>query len=76
MHRWCWLLLASLLAANVPVHAQEQFQYETDLTAKRRVFDSVGAGFREMRRAANGNYYILTAPSPACLLYTSDAADE
>jgi len=69
MHRWGLLLVVSLLAANVPVRAQEQFQYETDLTAKRRVFESVGAGFRGVRRAANGNYYILTAPAPAVMIF-------
>ena len=31
-----------------------------------------GAGFRAIRRGANGNYYILTAPAPALQIY--DAA--
>jgi hypothetical protein len=53
----------------LPSKAQEQFQYETDLAAKGRVFDGVGAGFRAIRRAANGNYYILTAPAPALQIY-------
>ena len=26
-------------------------------------------GFREIRRGPNGNYYILTAPAPAVLIY-------
>jgi hypothetical protein len=36
------------------------------------MFESVGAGFRAIRRGSIGNYYILTAPSPAVLIY--DAA--
>jgi len=53
----------------MPVHAQEQYQYESDLTAKRRVYRDVGAGFREIHRGPNGNYYVLTAPAPAVLIY-------
>lgn len=63
-------ILAAIFA--LPSHAQEEFQFETDLTAKGRVFDGVGAGFRAIRRGANGNYYILTAPAPALQIY--DAA--
>lgn len=72
------ICLASLLAATLPAilippsHAQEQFQYESDLVARARLFDAVGAGFRAIRRGANGNYYILTAPAPALQIY--DAA--
>ncbi len=68
-------LILAILAAIFPLpsRAQEQqFQYETDLTAKGRVFDAVGAGFRAIRRGANGNYYILTAPAPSLQIY--DAA--
>src|SRR5579862_4821467 len=56
----------------LPSRAQEPFQFETDLTAKGRVFNSVGAGFRAIRRGPKGNYYILTAPAPALQIY--DAA--
>ena len=64
-------MLAAILAAILPLpsHAQEQFQYESDLEAKGRLFDSVGAGFRAIRRGVNGNYYILTAPAPALQIY-------
>ena len=67
-------VLGAIVAALFPLpsHAQEQFQFETDLVAKGRVFDAVGAGFRAIRRGANGNYYILTAPAPALQIY--DAA--
>jgi len=67
-------LLAVALAsiAPAPSHAQEQFQFESDLLAKRSVFESVGPGFRVIRRGPNGNYYVLTAPAAALQIY--DAA--
>jgi hypothetical protein len=70
---WISILLGAALVAGLPLsaHAQEQFQFESDLMARRRVFDSVGAGFRAIRRGANGNYYILMAPAPAVLIYDS-----
>jgi hypothetical protein len=65
-------LLGAGLAAAVPLpaRAQEPYQFETDLVAKRRVFRDVGAGFRGIRRGPHGNYYILTAPSPAVQIYS------
>ena len=71
----CILLLLGAAISTIaprPSHAQEQFQYESDLVAKGRVFDGVGAGFRAIRRGTNGNYYILTAPAPVLQIY--DAA--
>jgi hypothetical protein len=64
-------VLATMLALflSLPACAQEQTQFENDLVAKRRLYDSVGAGFREIRRGPNGNYYVLTAPAPAVLIY-------
>jgi hypothetical protein len=63
--------LATVLVAllSFPVHAQEPYQYESDLVAKRRIHRDVGAGFREIRRGPNGNYYVLIAPAPAVLIY-------
>jgi hypothetical protein len=78
MHRLCTVCAATLVGAalaavlTLPVRAQDQYQYESDLMARRRVFDPVGAGFRAIRRGPNGNYYILTAPAPAVQIY--DAA--
>ena len=57
------------LFLSFPARAQEQYQYESDLVAKRRFYRDVGAGFREIRRGPNGNYYVLTAPAPAVLIY-------
>jgi hypothetical protein len=63
--------LATVLALFLShrVHAQEQFQYESDLVAKRQLYRDVGAGFREIRRGPNGNYYVLIAPASALLIY-------
>jgi hypothetical protein len=64
--------LATVLALlPFPDHAQEPYQYENDLVAKRRLYGAVGAGFREIHRGPNGNYYVLTAPAPAVLIYDS-----
>src|ERR1700692_2631511 len=63
------LAAALVLFLSLPIRAQEQYQYERDLTAKPRLYRSVGAGFREIRRGPNGNYYVLPAPAPAVLIY-------
>jgi hypothetical protein len=68
---------AALLAAvpalflSLPARAQEPYQYESDLLAKRQLYRDVGAGFRAIHRGPNGNYYVLTAPAPAVLIYDS-----
>jgi hypothetical protein len=68
---------AAILAAvfstflSLPAHAQEQYQFESDLVAKRRLYAEVGAGFRQIRPGPNGNYYVLTAPAPALQIYDS-----
>jgi hypothetical protein len=60
-----------LVVLSPPARAQEQYQYESDLVAKRRLYRDLGAGFREIRLGPNGNYYVLTAPAPALLIYDS-----
>jgi len=75
MHRATPVCAAAALAAVVasflplPARAQEPYQFETDLTAKRRVYRDIGPGFRQIRRAPNGNYYVLTAPASALQIY-------
>jgi hypothetical protein len=66
-------VLGAALVGLLPIRAraQEPYQYETDLVAKRRVFRDMGAGFRAIRRGSHGNYYILTAPSPAVQIYSA-----
>ncbi len=64
------LSVAALAAlAPVPSRAQEQFQFESDLLAKRRVFETTGPGFRAIHQGPNGNYYVLTAPAAAVQIY-------
>lgn len=75
MHRLNRVCAAAALAAvsaallYFPVHAQEQYQFEKDLVAKRRLYPDVGAGFRQIRRGPGGNYYVLTAPAQAVSIY-------
>jgi hypothetical protein len=57
------------LVLSVPARAQEKYQYESDLVAKRQLYRGVGAGFRAIRRGPNGTYYLLTAPAPAVQIY-------
>jgi hypothetical protein len=67
------LSVAAIAAlAPRPFRAQEQFQFESELLAQRRVFEPAGAGFRAIHRGPHGNYYVLTAPSSAVQIY--DAA--
>jgi hypothetical protein len=65
--------LSAVLAAlsGLPVRAQDQYQFESDLTAKHRLYRDVGPGFRQIRRGPNGNYYVLTAPAGAVFVYDS-----
>ena len=45
------------LFLSFPARAQEQYQYESDLVAKRQLYRNVGAGFREIRRGPNRARY-------------------
>jgi hypothetical protein len=58
------LCLAAALWA-VPSEIDEQ------LTARRRVFSPIGPGLRAVRRAANGNYYVLASPSVGVAIFDS-----
>jgi hypothetical protein len=62
-------LAVALAFFALPARAQEPYQYESDLTARRQIYSSVGAGFRQIRRGPNGNYYVLTAPAGAVFVY-------
>src|SRR5260370_9454664 len=64
-------LSTAAIAAFAPTRfrAQEQFQFESDLLGQRRVLETAGPGFRAIRRGPKGNYYVLTAPSPAVQIY-------
>lgn len=64
-------VLVALLALfhSSSTRGQEPYPYESDLVARHQVFRSVGNGFREIRSAPNGNYYVLTAPGSAVQIY-------
>jgi hypothetical protein len=47
-------------------------QDEGDLTAKKRLFPGVGPGLRAVKRGADGNYYVLSAPGSSASVF--DAA--
>jgi hypothetical protein len=64
-------VVALVVLSSHSARAQEPYQFERDLVAKHRLYREVGAGFRQIRRGPNGNYYILTAPAPAVLIYDS-----
>jgi hypothetical protein len=44
-------------------------QDEGDLTARQRVFPSVGPGLRTVKRGGDGRIYILASPSPGLLVF-------
>jgi hypothetical protein len=44
-------------------------QEEGDLTAKQRVYTSVGPGLRAVKRGADGRLYVLASPSPGLLVF-------
>ena len=44
-------------------------QDEGDLTAKQRVFPGVGPGLRDVKRGADGRFYVLASPSPGLLVF-------
>src|SRR5579872_4338883 len=67
-------LAAAIVFFSLAARAQEPYQYETDLTARRQIYSSVGAGFRQIRRGPNGNYYVLTAPAGAVFVFDSNGA--
>jgi hypothetical protein len=58
-------LMCLLVCAAGGALAQE----EGDLTAKQRVFPSVGPGLRAVKRGADGRLYILASPSPGLLVF-------
>ena len=70
-HATAILALALAALPVLPARAQEPYQFERDLEARHRLHREIGAGFRQIRRGPNGNYYILTAPAPAILIYDS-----
>ena len=44
-------------------------QYDGDLTATKRLLPGVGPGLRAVKRGADGNYYVLTAPGSSASVF-------
>jgi hypothetical protein len=63
------LAFAALCLCLVAVLKAFPSEIDDQLTAKRRVFSPIGPGLRQIRRGANGNYYVLVSPSAGVLTF-------
>lgn len=61
--------LCLLICVAGVAHAQD---VEDEVTAKKRLFPGVGPGLRAVKRDADGNFYVLTAPGSSVSVF--DAA--
>jgi hypothetical protein len=62
----------AIVAAVLPIAgalSAGSFEIDDDLTASRRVFPNIGPGLRALRRAANGNYYVLASPAVGIAIF-------
>lgn len=57
-----------LLTLAVPASSEVDDQ----LSAKRRVFPSIGPGFRAIHRGPSGNYYVLASPAVGIAIFDKD----
>jgi hypothetical protein len=62
-------LLVLLAAGAAIARAQSDVPILTELLAVRRVLPDVGPGLRGVCRGPGGNYYVLSAPGAAVLIY-------
>jgi hypothetical protein len=61
-----------LAAALLPVAGHfwaRASEVDDDLTATKRLFPGIGPGLRAVRRAENGNYYVLASPSVGVAIF-------
>jgi hypothetical protein len=61
-----FVCLIAVLHATSP-----QSEIDAQLSARRRVLTAIGPGLRELRRASNGNYYVLSSASPGIVIFDS-----
>ncbi|HUN63524.1 MAG TPA: hypothetical protein VMU53_16115 [Candidatus Sulfotelmatobacter sp.] len=69
-----WLAFSAalvLIASTLWAAGAAQSEVEDDLMASRRLFGEIGPGLRALRRAANGNYYVLASPSLGVAIFDS-----
>lgn len=64
------VLLSAAFLSGVPAGAQE----DPTLDATRRILSDVGAGFRAVRRGADGSYYVLATPTSSTSAKSSKPA--
>jgi len=66
--------LGALTLLMIPLSAfcQTDYDVEPELLAHTRVFPEVGAGVQSVCRGPGGRYYVLTAPSPAVIVYDAN----
>jgi hypothetical protein len=65
------LALAAVLLCLVAALWAFPSEIDDQLSARRRVFPSIGPGLRQVRRASNGNYYVLASPSVGIVIFDS-----
>src|SRR5271169_6889925 len=65
----CTLAVAAALLPIAGAFWASASEIDDDLMASRRVFPSIGPGLRAVRRAANGNYYVLASPSVGVAIF-------
>lgn len=76
-HLWITVFFVGAISAGCApsaARAQEPYQFESDLVAKKHLFPSVSAGIHMVRRGPGGSYYVLAAPAPAVMIYDSKGA--
>jgi len=62
-------LLALIASGAIGARAQNEVPIETELLAVRRVMPDAGPGLRGVCRGPGGNYYVLSAPGAAVVIY-------
>lgn len=65
----CTLGLAGMLLCLASALWALPSEIDAELMARRRVFSGIGPGLRAVRRAANGNYYVLASPSVGVAIF-------
>jgi hypothetical protein len=63
------LVAAALLLCVTAALYSFPSEIDEQLMAKRRVFEPLGPGLREIRRGPKGNYYILAGPSVGLVIF-------
>lgn len=64
-----FLLVAALLLSVTGILWAGASEIDDDLTATHRLFQGIGPGLRAVRRASNGNYYVLASPSVGVVIF-------